>query len=69
MSNKYNPWNKAKRFHILGYDISVVKGVREDERKFYTELHKDDEYLASMGSSMPLYWLAALETYLKRGRL
>lgn len=65
-----NPWDKAKWFHILNYEIPVVKGTQPGGRRFYTELHKSDgTYLASMGSSMPTYLLAALETYFKRGEL
>ena len=65
-----NPWRNAKRFKILAYQIPVLKGTQDGDRKFYTELHqKDGSYLASMGSSMPTYWLAALETYIKRGSL
>ena len=70
MSQVKNIWKNAKRFTILGYQIPVLKGTHPGDRKFYTELHaKDGSYLASMGSSMPTYWLAALETYIKRGRL
>lgn len=69
MSKRDNPWKNAKRFNILGYQIPVLKGTQEGDRRFYSELHKDDVYLASMGSSMPFYWLVALETYIKRGKL
>ena len=71
MSNtQNNPWSNSKQFKILGYQIPVLKGTQAGDRRFYTELHqKDGSYLASMGSSMPTYWLAALETYIKRGRL
>ena len=63
-------WEDAKRFKILGYQIPVLKGAQPGDRKFYTELHlKDGSNFASMGSSMPTYWLAALETYIKRGNL
>ncbi len=69
MSKEVNPWDNAKVFHIFGYRIPVLKGTQEGDRKYYTELQKDDAYLASMGSSMPTYWLAALETYTKRRSL
>jgi hypothetical protein len=70
ISKKIYTWENAKWFKILGYRIPVLKGTSPSHRKFYTELHaKDGSYLASMGSSMPTYWLAALETYIKRGSL
>ena len=67
--SKYDPWKNAKNFRILGFYIPVCKGVQPGDRRFYTELHRDDAYIASMGSDMPTYWLAALETYFKRWRL
>ncbi len=67
---KDNPWSKAKRFNFMGYEIPVLKGTQESDRRFYTELHEiDGTYIASMGSSMPTYTLAMLETYLKRKSL
>ena len=65
---KDNPWSKAKRFKFMGYEILVLKGTQEGDRRFYTELHKNG-YIASMGSSMPTYTLAKLETYLRRKSL
>jgi len=69
MSKRDNPWKNAKHFIFFGFHILVLKGSKPVERRFYTELYRDGVYLASMGSSMPIHWLAALETYLKRGRL
>jgi len=68
---KNESWSKAKNFKIFGFHIPVLKVTEKGSpRKFYTELHdKDDAYLASMGSNMPTYLLAALETYIKRGKL
>lgn len=66
----FDPWVNAKRYRIFGYSILVLKAVDDAPRKFYTELvNKDDAYLASMGSDMPTHWLAAVETYIKRGKL
>lgn len=67
--SKQNRWKNAKWFNILGFQIPVLKARPDEPRKFYTELHKDDAYLASNGSDMPTHFLAALETYFKRGKL
>ena len=65
-----NSWSKARRFKILGYRIPVLRAESDSPRKFYTELRgKNYQYLGSMGSDMPFYWLAAIETYIKRGKL
>ena len=64
-------WKNAKWFKILGYEIPVVKSMKEEyyPRNYYTQLHKNGNYIASMGSDMPTHLLAALETYFKRGKL
>ena len=64
-----NRWDDAKIYKIGHYKIYVLRSRPEDPPRFYTELHRmseyGDAYLASRGSHMPFYWMAALEMYLK----
>lgn len=67
-----NEENKVdlKVYDIAGLRIYVTRGIKDDQRRFYSEVHKDRGeygygYQGSYGSNARTHLLAALSTLVR----